>query len=294
MSQNPSRAFGYGRVSKVIKLQQQTAAEAKANDPMSLRVQHEAVYKYYQWRLMPRGIEWAGWFQDPAVSGKTFFKQREAGGRLNQLLASGDHVLIAKTDRAFRSFYDQVTVMHNWMGRGIIIHSIDMGIDTSTPVGEAMMEISAVFAKLELSRISERHRESKRLRKILGKQLNFTAGYGFSWKGPPGNKRRVPNVEEQRVMAEIVMMRDAGMAGHAIWLQFKRERRMYQNHKDGRYYEWNLRRIYRLEEAMRKMMAERNITDPTLCFSGVGQGSADGSGVTPSPLTTPGPSSTSA
>jgi DNA invertase Pin-like site-specific DNA recombinase len=73
-------------------------------------------------------------------------------------LRAGDVLTVTKTDRLGRSVRNTVALLHELSERGISFKSIAEGFDTSSPAGLAMIQLVAVFAELELSKIRERTR----------------------------------------------------------------------------------------------------------------------------------------
>jgi DNA invertase Pin-like site-specific DNA recombinase len=153
--------FGYGRVSTT---QQEVSIEA----------QRKQCEDYANYRLIPQGLEWGGWYCDPAVSGKVPLKERKAGAVLCQRLQRGDHVVISKLDRAFRNVFDGMAMIQQWRQLGVVIHFQDLGVDGSTLMGQMMISFYLFFAQMERERISERTKQAKDHIKATSHKL---AGY---------------------------------------------------------------------------------------------------------------------
>lgn len=71
-------------------------------------------------------------------------------------LQKGDQFIIWKFDRAFRSTAHAAAFLEELEKREVKFQSLTENIDTATPMGRAIFQISAVFAELERSLISER------------------------------------------------------------------------------------------------------------------------------------------
>ena len=98
-------------------------------------------------------------FIDPAKSGKVPWEEREGGRVLLAQLRPGDHVIIAKLDRAFRRLSDCVVILERFERMGVKLHIVNLlggAIDLSSPMGRFMIHILAAFAELERSFISRR------------------------------------------------------------------------------------------------------------------------------------------
>lgn len=72
----------------------------------------------------------------------------------------GDALVVSKVDRLARDTEDFCRIAKAAIRRGWALVCLDLGLDTSTPMGEAMATMAAAFARLERRRISERRREA--------------------------------------------------------------------------------------------------------------------------------------
>jgi DNA invertase Pin-like site-specific DNA recombinase len=82
-----------------------------------------------------------------------------------------DVVLVWKFDRFARSVKHLVTSLYEFRALGINFVSLTEGIDTSTPLGEAMFSIIGAMAQLERDLIRERVTAGMRRAKEKGKAL---------------------------------------------------------------------------------------------------------------------------
>lgn len=218
------------------------------------------------------GVTIDAWFQDApvmnpdgtindSVSGKVFLGKRKAGGELMARLKAGDVVFIAKTDRAFRSASDCCQCLDRWERAGVNVIICDMaGLDLSTPMGKAMLQMMSIFAELERRMISQRTKEGLALRTRRGTATSRYPGYGFNWekrwdaKIQKHVKHKVADPDERRVMREIVRWR---LDGHS-WDEI-REHIVYTLKlitKDGK--PWNRPRIMRAFQAELKLQFQEN------------------------------------
>jgi DNA invertase Pin-like site-specific DNA recombinase len=113
-----------------------------------------------QRRALERMAEQRGWtvvavFDDQA-SGRS--KDRPELARLMKLVHRGrvDVVAVWRFDRFARSVTHLVTALEEFRARRVDFVSHQEGLDTTTPIGMAMFQISAAFAELEHSLIRER------------------------------------------------------------------------------------------------------------------------------------------
>ena len=101
---------------------------------------------------------------------------KDSRPELNKLMADAkrrrfDTVLVWKFDRFARSVKHLVNSLYEFKALGIDFVSLTEGIDTSTPLGEAMFSIIGAMAQLERDLISERVTAGMRRAKEKGKAL---------------------------------------------------------------------------------------------------------------------------
>ena len=105
-----------------------------------------------------------------------------------------DLVVVYQLDRLSRSIRDFANLYANFEDLGVHFLSIVENIDTSSPVGKAMMYMSAIFAEMERQNISQR----------VTDHMNEMAGRGYWMAGeaPAGyyRKRVVENGREHVVL----------------------------------------------------------------------------------------------
>ncbi len=101
---------------------------------------------------------------------------KDSRPELNKLVADAkrrrfDVVLVWKFDRFARSVKHLVTSLYEFRALGIDFVSLTEGIDTSTPLGEAMFSIIGAMAQLERDLIRERVTAGMRRAREKGKAL---------------------------------------------------------------------------------------------------------------------------
>lgn len=82
-----------------------------------------------------------------------------------------DTLVVAKLDRLSRSLIDFAGLMAKAQRQGWALVALDAPIDTSTPAGEAVASVLAVFAQFERRLIGQRTREALAVKKAQGVQL---------------------------------------------------------------------------------------------------------------------------
>jgi DNA invertase Pin-like site-specific DNA recombinase len=70
----------------------------------------------------------------------------------------GDTLIVWKLERLGRSLRHLISMLDDLRAGGVKFHSLTEAIDTATPTGRAMWQMSGVLAELEKSLISERTR----------------------------------------------------------------------------------------------------------------------------------------
>lgn len=145
----PSRVFGYGRTSKDDSFQH-----------WSPLAQKDKIEKHVAYWLTEtedgQPLQFVGCSFDANVSGSTPIRQRPSGQNMDRQLRQGDHIVIASLDRAFRNAADAAVTLANWKTRGITLHVIREGLDTSKAFGGFMAQLMALVAAFELELQKER------------------------------------------------------------------------------------------------------------------------------------------
>lgn len=93
-------------------------------------------------------------FADKGVSG-TLASRPQLDAALNYL-REGDVLLVWKLDRFGRSTRNVLALLEQLRDRGVEFRSLTEGLDTSGPMGQAMVTIMAAFAELERNLLVER------------------------------------------------------------------------------------------------------------------------------------------
>ena len=101
-----------------------------------------------------------------AAGCRKVFEDRASGARserpgLTQALSHlrpGDTLVVWKLDRLGRTTHQLVGLLEQFERDGVKLRSIQDGIDPSTSMGKAMLQIGAVFAEMERNLIRERTR----------------------------------------------------------------------------------------------------------------------------------------
>ena len=223
--------YGYGR-------------HSTAKQEFTRAAQRAKVKEYWRQHLRPKGIRWGGFYYDKAVQGAVEFSEREQGRQLYALAKPGDHVVVSRLDRPFRSVYDGVKVIQSLGERKVRDHSLDLLVDSGTPMGTVFVTSLLAVAELERAFASERTSEIIAYRRKHGLPVGHRPPLG--WKivgtrardsGMKRSTRRFVVDQEERELCEMIHeLRQQGMAIEqiALWLMRQTEypcKRRLDNYK---------------------------------------------------------------
>ena len=214
-------AHGYLRLSPRPLPNREGGLGTAGQEAISLASQREKIMGYYQGVLAPKGIAWGRFYEDGDTSGRVPMEQREAGLRLILDANRGDHIVFAKLDRAFRRVYDAVKTLDQWSEQGVIYHALDLGIDSSTPSGQMIVQIMAVFAEFERKIISVRTKEALDILRQQGRRVGRTAPWGWKWRGKKANAVLVPDEPMREIGAHIVKWHNDGATFEHIYFHMR-------------------------------------------------------------------------
>jgi len=197
MTERRSVAYGYLRVS----------SDAQVASGLGLDAQLQRILAE-QDRLHAGGAIIGQVYRDEAVSAvRHAMRERPAGSALDATVQAGDHVCIAMLDRAFRTQRDAVTTLESWLARGVVVHLLDIGSDTSTPIGQLTVGILAAVAQWESQRLGERIRDAKAAQRRAGRSTNGRPRLGYRLL--PGGYLR-PDARQRRIHRSIAVLRTRG------------------------------------------------------------------------------------
>lgn len=110
--------------------------------------------------------------EDVAVSGRAIGGRPGLERALQAVQEHGDAVLVvAKLDRLSRSMQDFANLMAMSQSQGWGLAALDLGVDTSTPSGEMMANVTATFAQFERRLIGQRTKEALAVKQREGVKL---------------------------------------------------------------------------------------------------------------------------
>ncbi len=145
------------------------AYERVSTDNQDLATQRRVLTKYAE----AKGFEIVEFFDD--IAGYPY-KNRPAFdammARLRETRVPVEGVLVFRIDRLGRNAREtSLTIEWLTQNRGLALTSVHESIDTSTPIGRAMLEIILVLAQLEREQISEATRQRLKAKQDAGETL---------------------------------------------------------------------------------------------------------------------------
>ena len=222
--------YGYVRVSH----------DRQASSGLSIAAQAKRIKEH---ALTIRGHKLVRIFTDSAVSAsRKPLLARPQGGDLDQALEAGDHVVIAKLDRAFRRLADFAVILEQWQNRGVYVHLLDIGVDTSTLAGKLLAGVMASVAALESGRIAERIRDAKAVMRASGRSTNGRAVIGYRTI----RRLLVPDPGARRIARRIIRLSSNGRSNPEIAALLNRRS---LRTCDGR--PWTHQAVWRVQRAAR-------------------------------------------
>lgn len=109
--------------------------------------------------------------EDPGVSGKTMDRPGLAAALADVEQGRAAALVVSKVDRLSRSSFDFVGLLERAQrGRWNLV-ALDVNVDTTTPQGEMMASVMAIFAQLERRLIGQRTRDALVAKKAQGVRL---------------------------------------------------------------------------------------------------------------------------
>jgi len=160
--------------------------------------------------------------------------------------SKGDHIVVTKLDRMFRSAADACVVLEHFRSAGIELHILQFGFRPDSPIGRYIYQTLAAVAELERELIRERTREGIAWARSQGRAINNESPLGYRKVGMGRDSKFVPDLKEQESCSEIVRRRDNGDSWERIAIS-SRHGRLYKSRGD-----WNLRNVKQAYEAVEK------------------------------------------
>lgn len=158
-----------------------TTFKIRRSDPLSIQSQSDTIFNLAENKL-PRSVDPdLEIIADINISGEVPIRDRPQGAKLMQKVKSGDYLIVAKLDRAFRDLEDCCCQIKHFQRTGIKLVLGDFpDLDIHTPIGSMVVQIMAIFAEFERKRISERTKDGLRKLKAMGRPVGCGVPRGFA------------------------------------------------------------------------------------------------------------------
>ena len=212
--------------------------------------------------------------EDDAVSAfKVPFAKRPSGKEIIEQIKPGDHLVVYRLDRAWRSVRDCAEMVDEFTKRGIHIHLVADGVSTDSPMGKIHFYTMSFMAWIESHFLSVRGKQVAKHLRSKGRPV-ARRHRGFKTKKAGSTKRLVIDPEEiARHKWVYELKQKTGMSRDALSLYIEQWEAREQNRpvrpvspradRVARY--WTPNRIYgacKAYEKLLKLAEANNITIP--------------------------------
>lgn len=182
-------------------------------DNTSLESQRDQVVKH----AALRGHEIIWHYSDiESASGR---KKRISFDRAINAVETGgaDGLICAKLDRFARNTVEGLQIAKRWHTLNKQLVVIDLNLDTTSPMGQAIFTVLLAFAELEREVINERTRTGRNKVKNKGGRASGGAPFGFTISRDSNNvPRLIPNPDEHSFLLKMHNWRNCGFTFQKI------------------------------------------------------------------------------
>lgn len=207
---------------------------------------------------------------DEAVSArKVRFRKRPEARKIWQNAVAGDHLVIARLDRAFRSVADMSDTVNRLLARGVEIHFVREHITFDQAHGKLLAHILAAVAQWHSDVLSERNKEiAAELRK-----RGRPNGKPLMWEKYLGTKGAKIRVTKPAIWRDCVVIYVAHRRNRWTWVTIsdfmeamlaQRERRNLIPRSQDLARRWNRRRCWRAGMMMKAYLARNEAANQAM------------------------------
>lgn len=151
---------------------------------------------------------------DPDASGGSTKNRPGLELAINAAIQHRACLVFYSVDRLSRSIGDLDRIAQRITAKGAALASITEPFDTSSPFGEAMMNMLGVFAQLQRRMIVDRTRRAMRQYQSQGRRMGSICPTGWENNCVPGHMQ--PNEDERRGIARARELRATGLGFRRI------------------------------------------------------------------------------
>jgi len=185
-----NKCYGYVRVS----------TDYQVVDGLSLEFQEKEIQEYAKGHK----LQLIKIYIDKGKSGRKI-KGRKELEEVLEIMKKGDILLIYTLSRLARNSRECKNILHELSEKGCSFVSIKQNLETVTPMGKAMVGITAIFDELESDIISERVKDGMKMKKEKGE---FYGRISYGWKLSNGKgSDLIEDSEQQGVIRKIKEMK---------------------------------------------------------------------------------------
>jgi DNA invertase Pin-like site-specific DNA recombinase len=248
--------FGYGRVSPSPNAAKR---DEGSDESTSILIQQRKIADYCKGRQLPFDAG-RDFYTDEATSGGVPFGERPAGRALCERVRRGDHVVVTRIDRAWRSLADFMAHFEEWSRRDVHVHVINFGgnqVDASTWMGRMFVQLLAVVAEAERAWIRERMADGIARVQAQGKTispLRIPCGFKGKVELQPWGRKHFRLVHDEAYWKAARLVHDLRLAGWSY--DAIRQHFSYRIHYPvvGRIKDWNGFNIYYMHKWYEKQL----------------------------------------
>lgn len=203
------KCYGYGR-------------HSTDKQGMTREVQMLKCRDYFDSHLASRGIEWAGFFYDTAVSGGVPFSEREHGRTVYFSLQRGDYLVVASVDRLFRNKRDGFVTLDQLDKKGIKRVILDLpdlsGLEGDEELYEMLEDQMVLYAHMFRRMHSRKQRRDNAAKRQAGLPFSRCAPIGWRIVGERRAREYRVDHNERRYIDFMQTLSDEGMSIEQIAL----------------------------------------------------------------------------
>lgn len=188
---------------KVAKGYIRVSTDIQVEEGVSLETQTKLIEKYCAYK----DLELVKIYEDAGISGKNIVN-RPGIQELLSNMKRGDHVIICTLCRLSRYTRDMLNIIHDFKDKGVIFVCLDPELDTSTPIGMAVLTILSAMKQLERETISKNTSVNMKRLAVDGK-LRGKSPFGYKFVGKDKDLEPVP--EQQEVISSILSWHQSGL-----------------------------------------------------------------------------------
>lgn len=249
------------------------SSDRQQKSGLGLESQDAMIREYHARRFFGEPVKLAEISIDAISAYKKPFLKRPEASRICKLLREGDHLIVAKHDRMFRSMLDvALTYKELVEDRGIVLHVVNLNFDTSKSDsvvwGKMLLHVFSALAEYESAINAQRQRDINAIRRQEGRYCGLKPKLGYTAEGKPGKRMLVPFEQQRDVMRWIAEQKSAGHTFKQILreLRSRNLRRPVQNLKVPRGFDldpWeNVRQVEKWHDAWIEIQREDGAEKP--------------------------------